>query len=359
MKMNKKVIISISLAHLIIPLLALAFLLGSLSKSTKDIELLIPRNHEVYKNLDDRTEDVFNSLIKIIFGNNESEKIKYLNTQKEENTKEFIKKANELRIKYTKTKSQETIKELKEFYSKNLILLLRNLDKFSLRFTNYWSLEETKDSAGRVAKHSDTFLETIKNKEPVADKKIENNNLHVINIGSESKHISSNVIYIRKDNFFIVIKASKKASSDMKIELDKIIYFSESKTESISSDAISNVLHISIYHKDQEGYDVFEKDIIKLYGYPSLGILTAEKDFLENLIKIKTGIELDKNDKLKIDKVVVAINKTNNLDLDATQLKVDFIDDAKIKLSAKENSDKYVGSVEIEFADPKENEKEN
>ncbi|UWD35059.1 hypothetical protein NX779_00155 [Mycoplasma cottewii] len=359
MKINKKLVIGISLAHLIIPLLALAFLLGSLSKSTKDIELQIPRNHEVYKNVNDRTEEIFRSLNKILFGDNEAEKIKYLNTQKEENSKEFIKKSNELKAKYLETKSEESIKELKEFYSKNLILLLRNLDKFNLRFTKYWTLEETRNSSGKVAKHSNEFLEAIKNKQPVKDKKIDNNNLNVITIGSESKHISSNVIYIRKDNFFIVIKASKTPSVDMKIELDKIIYFAESKTDNISSTAISNVLHSSIYHQDQSGYDAFEKDLIKLYGFPCLGLLIAEKDFLENIIKTKTGIKLDKDDKLKISKVVEAVNKANNLQLDASQLRVEFIEETKIKLLAKENSTKYIGSVEIEIVQPNENEKEN
>ncbi|UWD35041.1 lipoprotein [Mycoplasma cottewii] len=81
----------------------------------------------------------------------------------------------------------------------------------------------------------------------------------------------------------------------------------------------------------------------------------VQKQKLTDLVTVKTGIELAPADKGDVKKVVDAVNAKNpNAKLDHEQLAVEAIQGAenKLKLSAKQDSAKYEGSVEIEFTAP-------
>ncbi|MBY7704984.1 lipoprotein [Vibrio harveyi] len=82
---------------------------------------------------------------------------------------------------------------------------------------------------------------------------------------------------------------------------------------------------------------------------------TPVKQKLSELVTVKTGIELAPADKGDVKKVVDAVNAKNpNAKLDHKQLAVEVVegDANKVKLSAKENSTKYEGSVEIQIVAP-------
>ncbi|MDQ0567696.1 lipoprotein [Mycoplasma yeatsii] len=76
------------------------------------------------------------------------------------------------------------------------------------------------------------------------------------------------------------------------------------------------------------------------------------KQKLEDLVKVKTGIEVADGDKGNVEKVVAAVNAKNpEAKLVAAELKIEAVgtDKAKVKLLPKDQSSKYEGSVEIEF----------
>ncbi|SYV95990.1 Uncharacterised protein [Mycoplasma putrefaciens] len=75
--------------------------------------------------------------------------------------------------------------------------------------------------------------------------------------------------------------APKNNASANSIEIDKFILFSETKTKTIALKTLADILHTSIHHNDQNGYQIFETELIQKHGYPSLGILLS-KEVLTN-----------------------------------------------------------------------------
>ncbi|KNG79578.1 hypothetical protein, partial [Mycoplasma sp. HU2014] len=74
------------------------------------------------------------------------------------------------------------------------------------------------------------------------------------------------------------------------------------------------------------------------------------KQKLTDLVKVKTGIVVTDTDKDNVEKVVEAVNAKNaDANLVASELEVTTVKGNKLKLSAKENSTKYEGSVEIQI----------
>ncbi|MBY7694126.1 hypothetical protein JIO08_23690, partial [Vibrio parahaemolyticus] len=74
------------------------------------------------------------------------------------------------------------------------------------------------------------------------------------------------------------------------------------------------------------------------------------KQKLTDLVKVTTGIVVTDTDKDNVEKVVEAVNAKNaDANLVASELEVTTVKGNKLKLSAKENSTKYEGSVEIQI----------
>ncbi|EOA07192.1 Hypothetical protein, predicted lipoprotein [Mycoplasma yeatsii 13926] len=88
----------------------------------------------------------------------------------------------------------------------------------------------------------------------------------------------------------------------------------------------------------------------KTEAKPDKPVVVKQK--LEDLVKVKTGIEVADTDKGNVEKVVAAVNAKNpEAKLVAAELKIEVVgtDKAKAKLLPKDESSKYEGSVEIEF----------
>ncbi|AGJ90651.1 aromatic motif membrane protein [Mycoplasma putrefaciens] len=280
---NKKVIKIISIFSALIPIALAIFLLVALQvKNANKLELKIPSGFPVYKDGRDskkiKSDEFINNIIELIFNNNQIEKTKFLNSQNKDKEQELFKQVKDLSNKYLINQKEESERELKNFYSKNWLFVLKNIDKFALKFTKYWSLDST-----AKASHSEDFLKKIKEKEnrSVITKQFKDNYIDNFAIGSESKHLSKNVFYIRKSNMLIRMFAPKNNASANSIEIDKFILFSETKTKTIALKTLADILHTSIHHNDQNGYQIFETELIQKYGYPSLGILLS-KEVLTN-----------------------------------------------------------------------------
>ncbi|WFQ93076.1 aromatic motif membrane protein [Mycoplasma feriruminatoris] len=274
MNKNKKTLIKISVGFAILPFLILPSLFFINNKQT-NLNLIRPQGFDVFDNLNNDkeviTKKLLNALVEAVFGDDKVKQQDFVKNQ-DENKEQLFKQVKELTNKYKKSKEQNDLKNLKEFYSTNWLFFLKNLDKFELQFIEYWKLE----SKNGKEMHSDSFLNALKNKQkPFANYSFLNNNLEQIHRGSETEDLTDlSVFYLKKEKFIIRTIIDNK---NRKLNIDKFILFYESPINRITIPTISNAIHIGVFHNQKDGYESFEKNIVGAYGYAWDGILLLKE----------------------------------------------------------------------------------
>ncbi|PTD31839.1 aromatic motif membrane protein [Mycoplasma leachii] len=271
MSRNKKTLIKISIGFTILPFLILPALFF-INNNPKNLNLVIPSGFDVYDNLNNdketKTKKLLMALIDETFKNSKIEQQEFVKKQQEH--KEILaSKAKELTSKYLKNQNSENLKEIKDFYSENWLFVFKNLDKFEVKFVDFWKLEAN----NKKQLHSKEFLKAIDKKEkPKTNYLFSDSNLDLVQTGKENEDLTNlSVIYLKKDKFIIrtLVKNDSK-----KLEIDKFILFYESPVTRINIDTISDAIHLGVFHNQQDAFiSIFEKHIVNEYGYPWDGIL--------------------------------------------------------------------------------------
>lgn len=252
------------------------------------LSLHIPKQFDIIPQVtskkDKVTENIIKSLLTLTFEDDIVRKNEYIKSQ--ENEEKLFNEVKELSKKipvFVKKKNDDKpgknhfdivekhYEELNNFYSKNWLFMLKNIDKFVIRPFKVWTLEQS-----GIAKHTNDFLDKSKEQNPGLDGfSFFNKNLDSLVQGGESAHTPGRkVMYIKKDKLIIRVIISKDDKNPFKI--DKFIHFSlHSKDTKISIKLISDIIHSGTYHKDQNGFISFEKDLVESnYSYPFISTLT-------------------------------------------------------------------------------------
>ncbi|AJM71508.1 lipoprotein [Mycoplasma yeatsii] len=163
------------------------------------------------------------------------------------------------------------------------------------------------------------------------------------------------VVVKQKLEELVTVKTGIEVAENEREDVTKVVAAVNKKNENAKLDATQ--LKIEAVGSDKTKAKLLPKDEASKYqgsveiefkGTPA----PVAKQKLEELVTVKTGIEVAENEREDVTKVVAAVNKKNeNAKLDATQLKIEAVgsDKTKAKLLPKDQSSKYEGSVEIEF----------
>ncbi|UUM25255.1 hypothetical protein NQV05_02535 [Mycoplasmopsis agalactiae] len=258
---------------------------------SSNLLLHIPKEYDiipqVLSNKEVVTENIIKSLLSLTFEDDIVKKNEYVKSQEDEKklfseikklskkVPYFVRKGKNQKPGHDHLKMVKKHKEeLNNFYSKNWLFMLKNIDKFAVRPFEVWTLEKTGN-----AEHSSEFLNKSKDQNPGIDSfSFASKNIDSLIQGGESAHTpGKKVMYIKKDKLIIRVVISKDAQYPFKI--DKFIHFSlYSRDNKISMKFISDIIHSAIYHKDPKGYQSFEEDLVKKnYNYPFLSTLTLKE----------------------------------------------------------------------------------
>ncbi|WP_330463284.1 aromatic motif membrane protein [Metamycoplasma gateae] len=217
-----------------------------------------------------KTNKLIEELINLKFKNDEVNKTLFLESQKNED--QIYEEIKTLTKNYLKSKSKENIDAIKLFYSNNWLFIIKNISKFKLIFTNWWTFEPTAN-----ARHTEGFFERLdKNSEP-KDLVFFDNNWDQLKEGDESPESPDDVYYFKKGKLLLRILISKNNQNKRILNFEKIILFSKSKTNKVSIKLVSDAVHNAVIHKMQVGYDAFENEVIDNFGFPSLGLLILKE----------------------------------------------------------------------------------
>ncbi|VEU61020.1 Uncharacterised protein [Mycoplasmopsis bovigenitalium] len=212
-----------------------------------------------------KTDKIIESILNQQFKNDEVGKTEFIKSQ--ENNELLLQELAAISKEYSRSMKQETIAKFNDFYTKNWMFLLKNIDKLTWKYTNWWTLEPKGN-----AKHSESFIENLDNKEIQNDFKFTNNYLDKLEVGDESRESPDDVFYLKKDKLIIRMFITRQQGTK-KVIFDKFIYFPWARNNNIAIKLISDIVHNAIIHHNQEGYNSFEHDLVVNYGLPELGVL--------------------------------------------------------------------------------------
>ncbi|QSB07685.1 hypothetical protein JS510_01005 [Mycoplasma tauri] len=272
MSKRNKIIISSSL---IIPILPLTFSMASCIRTEKNlIKAPMPKGFEFVPYSVNKkqviTDKLINNILEKQFKLDEASKVNFLNSQKNEEA--LFNEFYQLTEMYISSGGKsENLENLNIFYSKNWLFVLKNITQFEWRHIDYWSFEPKEKT-----KHSDEFIEKIKWMEHPRKQIFLDNYFDELYEGEESRESNQDVFYLKKGKMVIRILISRN-NGVSQLTFDKIIHFTKARSNKISIRLISSAVHNGIIHEQQAGYDVFEKDIITNFGYPSLGVLLVKE----------------------------------------------------------------------------------
>ncbi|QQY78495.1 hypothetical protein JLS56_01540 [Mycoplasma mycoides subsp. capri] len=281
MDKKKKIIIGFSLFLAAIQIIILPVaLFYSIKGNPNELLLKIPTGFEVsgvdYNSKAEKTKSIINNIKNLVFGNNKNEELIFVESQKKE--KELFDEVKKLSDKYLHDMSFDNYSNLKEFFNKNWLFTISNIEKFNLNFHKYWYFEKDKKTE---AEHTRNFLDKVQNKKPSKTNfSIENKYFDNFQIGEESNHSDNNFLYIRQSKiiFRIIVSKLRQEKQKYEVKFDKIIFFPDSNTERISVQTISDTIHVALYHHNEEGYKKFERDIVGEYGLAWDSILTLKEE---------------------------------------------------------------------------------
>ncbi|BAP39367.1 aromatic motif membrane protein [Metamycoplasma canadense] len=279
-KINKFILLS---SPIITPLLTIS-LVSCIESNQNVLEAEIPGGFKfipsTYDPKETKTANYIEFLLKKQFRNNEVEKAKFLKNQQDE--KKLFEEIKKISEDYKNNKldfelSKKFINDIKNFYSKNWLFMLKNIEKFNWQHLEWWKFEPTEN-----AKHSDEFLNKLSELSNADDYFFYTNYWDELKEGDESAESPNDVFYLKKDKMIIRILISKNKEGNKSLFFDKIILFPKARNNKIVIKLISDTVHNAIIHGFQAGYNTFEKDIFKNFGHPALGLLLVKEIEGEN-----------------------------------------------------------------------------
>ncbi|MBN4084316.1 aromatic motif membrane protein [Mycoplasma sp. CSL10166] len=212
------------------------------------------------------TNEIIENLVNLRFRDDEIGKVNFLNSQKKEN--ELFNQFDELSKSYLEFKTEEGLNKLRNFYTNNWLFIIKNIDKFSWTYSSWWTFPEIE-----TAKHTEEFFSRLKKQSRPDGLKFFDNYWDQLKEGDESFESPNDVYYLRKGRILIRVLISKNNEENKILTFDKIVYFSRSRTQNISIKLVSDAYHNGIIHRQQQGFDSFEKEVIDNFGFPALGAL--------------------------------------------------------------------------------------
>ncbi|MDQ0567741.1 aromatic motif membrane protein [Mycoplasma yeatsii] len=270
MKLNKKIAKKISLSFvifiLIIPVIAI---LGQFKFKSQTPELEIPTNHKVkIDKLSDQQQisaKYLNKLVETTFKTNQLAKDKFLKSQEQAT------------LLFNQLKQITDQNKVNDFINKNWLFVLKNIDKFQLKFKDYWTLNEYVTNINQA--HSSSFINKIDELKNTKhdDIDLKQNYFDFMHLGEESQHNHgpNYSFYLRLDKLAIRILISRdKDKNDFKF--DKFIYFNKAQNNNFTV-LIAQVIH-QIIHRDNRAIQTFEDEIVSNYGFATLNDLVLRKD---------------------------------------------------------------------------------
>ncbi|BAP01004.1 hypothetical protein MCAL160_0414 [Mycoplasmopsis californica HAZ160_1] len=271
-KFNKLILKTLAFSSVLTPFALVSCIESDYTKN----KLKIPQGFKYipkdYNSAEAKTSEILESILNQQFKNNDVAKTNFLKSQ--EDTKKLLSEFKELSKTYKFEKSNENAEKLRSFYSQNWLFLLKNIDNFQWKYTNWWTFP----SIGE-ARHSETFLEKISSQIIPDNYRFINNYWESLTVGDESPESPDDVFYLKKDKMIVRVFITRNKKSVKKLIFDKFILFPRARNERIAVKLISDSVHNAIIHGNQDGYDTFENDVIKNYSYPALGLLlTKEND---------------------------------------------------------------------------------
>ncbi|MCU4706625.1 aromatic motif membrane protein [Mycoplasma sp. CSL7503-lung] len=212
------------------------------------------------------TNEIIDNLVNLRFRDDEVGKVNFLNSQK--NEEELFNQFSELSRKYLEFKTDEGLNLLRSFYTNNWLFVIKNIEKFSWTYSNWWTFPELE-----TAKHTEEFFARLDKQSRPDNLKFFDNYWDQLREGDESFESPNDVYYLRKGRILIRVLISKNNDENKVLTFDKIAYFSRSRTQNISIKLVSDAYHNGIVHRQQQGFDSFEKEVIDNFGFPALGAL--------------------------------------------------------------------------------------
>lgn len=234
-----------------------------------------------------KSELILNNLLSRTF-KNEIDRVNFLNQQNDSNYQNtLLDQLNSLKQDFLKAKQDNnqtqmdlTANKLADLYSQNWYFFFKNLSKFSGTFKDFVIINKTKDNF-----HSAQYLNQVKNKTPYRDFRYLTNYIDSIKVGEESAELGdSSVLYIAKDKsvFRVTIRNESLDKPTLSIR-PYIWYFGDFGARNISLSIISRIWHSAVIHNYQEGYELFEKSLIKdqNYGIPAKFVLLPKTNAIQ------------------------------------------------------------------------------
>lgn len=221
------------------------------------------------------TKSIYEVIKKAAYNNDNVAWESFLNTQEgKENEDRIWKELKELQKEIPKnpehfsSQHKELFKKLETFYSDNWLFILRNLDKFQIKFSNWYAFpEQVNKLTQQKVHHSQKFLNEINSMDGADDYYFVNNNLESIHVGDASiQSTTYKDFYIVKNNALINIKVILNKDSSA-VQFNPLIYYFPKARTKLSVKILTQIFHQALYHQIQEFYDAFENDFINKYRY--------------------------------------------------------------------------------------------
>ncbi|WP_029512682.1 aromatic motif membrane protein [Mycoplasmopsis iners] len=302
----------------------------SISNFEKNIDHELDFNENKQSNEQLKTLAILNTLLDVVYKNDNAAKILFLNQQNNEQIKnKFIELSNRYsstfsekdaidqeliqlnkdlenynflpsvysqQIKNTKAKIveakskltnlnerfQQYLSDFGQLASENWYWFLTNIDKFKFDYFQYIASDLINriksQNNGEIPENfkkylTDEYLQKIENAPLTATYKLSDNHLNSIALGDESKDSEGTYYYLNTGKLVMRIQIENGNTNSMVKELSLqpyIWYFASLKTPEISLKLISSIYHYAFIHAYLEGYGQFTNDMVvkQRYGEP-------------------------------------------------------------------------------------------
>lgn len=265
-------------------------------QQTTDFDKFINHNKDVLnknETIEEKTtQNVYEVIKKAAYNQNNLAWETFLKTQEgKENEERILKELKELQkqlpknIKNFSKEHKDIFDKLEKFYSDNWLFILQNLDKFQIKFSNWYYFPEQFNTVEKVkVHHSQKFLDELNSLDDAGDYYFVNNNLESIHVGDASVQSTTyKDFYIVKNNALINIKVVLNDGKSAVTFNPLIYYFPKARTK-LSVKILTEIFHQALYHQIQRFYDAFENDFIHKhrYGFVAQMLLELKGDKNEN-----------------------------------------------------------------------------
>lgn len=302
MKTKKFIIKSVS--SLLVPICSFVPLVSCIEKDTQKFYDLAPQNSasniKTLSKEEYETNDIIKKLLQTVFSNDINKiNIFELEQNNPQNVANFFKEINRLKTEYKKDTSV-LMEKLTALYSQNWLMVLKNLDQFTLTFNKWFVLPTHTNEKGETVAPSQQYLDKIEKTIELYEGKYRNfryQNNYLDSLKEGEVTLSNDAVadfFISKGKSILNIKVEFNAQREAIIKFDPLVYYFAESLNTISINLLSSVFHNAIIHHVKSSYTMFENDLVEKlqYGIPALMLLDyKDKNIVENEIEEKTELE--------------------------------------------------------------------